>query len=114
MGYYNGSGVTSGGGSTVTPFESRIWYGYHTAYQKRTSTVNRKLGVSLATAQQAEGSSSLNHHTFVNGMITRTYFNCKGSETQVSYSQIGDSNLYELTTTTTDINVREDNGAWQS
>ena len=114
MGYYNGNGVVSGGGSAVTPFESRIWYGYHTAYQKRTTKVNRKLGVALATAEAADSSSSLNHHTFTQGMVTRTYFNCKGTEVNVSYSQIGDSNLYELTTTTTVIKVREDNGAWQT
>ena len=114
MGYYNGSGVTTGGGAVVTPFESRIWYGYHTAFQKRRTKVNRKLGVSLATAEAADGSSSLAHHTFTQGMVTRTYFNCKGTDVQVSYSQIGDSNLYELTTTTTTIQVREDNGAWQS
>ena len=114
MGYYTGTGVTSGGGSTVAAFESRIWDGYHTAFQKKTTVVNRKPGVSLATAQAAEGSVNMSHHTFGSGFLTRTYFNCKGTQVNVSYSQIGESNLYELTTTTDTIQVKEDNGAWQS
>ena len=113
MGYYTGNGVTTSGGSSVSPFETRIWYGVHTCYQRKTTTVNRRAGVSLSTAQAAKGSSDLKEHTFGSGN-TRTYFNCKGTVVNVSYSQIGDSNLYELVTTTDQLEAREDNGGWQS
>ena len=115
MGYYTGNGVTSAGGESVNVFQSMWWYGYHTAYQKKITTVNRKPGVSLSTAQAAHASISMSNHTFPDGpYVTRNYYGCKGSQVNVSYSQIGESNLYELVTTTDTIQVKEDNGDWQS
>lgn len=114
MGYYTGAGVTSGGGSTVSTLESRFWYGFHTVFQQKTTVVTRKPGVSLQTAKAEQSSINMQNYSFSSNGGTRNYFNCKGSQVNVSYSQIGDSNLYELTITSDTIKVKEDNGAWVS
>ena len=114
MGYYSGDGEITGGGSTVNQFQSMLWYGYHTAYQRKTTTVRRKAGVSLSTAQAEAGAINMQNQQFTSGGGTRTYFNSKGTQKNVSYSQINGSNLYELTITSDTIQVKEDGGDWQS
>ena len=56
MGYYTGDGETSSGGSTVSLRSTGPAVGgaYYT-YQRVISTVTAKHGVSLATAQAAQG-----------------------------------------------------------
>lgn len=116
MGYYSGSGIVSSGGSTPSSGGSYALpkYGNRGFLKKMTkTTVTRYPGVSLATAQGSLGS---------NNMIARAaweadssgYFydvifpDCSGSSTGYSYSQIGDSNLYELVKTETQVSVAVD------
>jgi len=114
MGYYSGNGVTSGGGSNCAPFQTYMWGGFHTVYQRTTSTVTRKSGVSLEVAQNEVGSCNLSSNTFYIGSSWYNSFNCKGTRKNVSYSQIGDTNLYELTITNETIQAKMDNGSWVS
>ncbi len=99
MGYYSGNGETTGGGSTTRPFQQYIWNGHHTAYQTDKTVVTRKAGVSLSTAQNTSSSCSLSLGTFSYGSSTYYAPGINGSQTDVNYSQINGSNLYELTVT---------------
>lgn len=115
MGYYNGSGVTTSGGKSVSVHESFVWYGAHNIYQMHDTTTVSYRGVSLATAKsKAGGTISMSAHQFVwsNGAFYHWSPNCKGSQTSVSYSQIGDSNLYEVHVTTDVIKAKLDDGGW--
>lgn len=118
MGYYTGNGVTSGGGSAVQLHESTYWYGEHRVYQLVTTVVNKKEGVALGTAQAAVGAISMNNQTWSQGMVTFISHNCKGSKTNYTYNQIGDSNLYSLVATQETIKVQDGIGwaptGWQS
>ena len=114
MGYYNGSGCVAGGGSTVSLFEHFIWYGTHNVYQLTDSVTTRKGGVSKATAQAEKGSIDMQTHQFTWGSAWHWSPNCKGRKKDVTYSQISDSNLYELTITEDVIKAKLDNGAWVS
>lgn len=112
MGYYNGNGMISGGGSTTNVFQTLIWYGFHTCYQKKTTENTTLPGVSLARAKSEVGAISMSHLTIQQGGITRTYLNAKGTQKNVSHSQINGSNLYELSITNDSIAAKEDNGGW--
>ena len=116
MGYYSGDGVTTGGASEVTAFAYyKVWGSTHTIYQRRTSATVRKSGVSKTTAQAAEGTVSLSDHQFASGQADAYLaLQSKGSKTSCTYSQIGDSNLYELNTTTEAFAVKKDSGSWQT
>lgn len=114
MGYYNGNGETTGGGSSVSLYEHFIWYGAHNVYQRTTSTTTRKSGVSLATAKAEQGDLNMQTHQFTFGASWHWSPNCKGTKKQVSYSQIGGSNLYELSITNETIQAKLDNGGWVS
>lgn len=114
MGYYTGDGETTGGGSNVSLYEHFIWYGAHNIYQRTTSTSTRKSGVSLAVAQAEQGDINMQTHQFVYGSAWHWSQNCKGTKTTVSYSQIGGSNLYELSITNETIQAKLDNGGWVS
>ena len=112
MGYYSGSGVTTGGGSVVSlrsngPSTGGAYY----TYQRTTTTVNQKNGVSLATAQAAAGDMNLNFWTWPGGMVEPA---CRGTRSSTSYSQIDGSNLYALTTTSETIQVRGKQGSYDS
>lgn len=112
MGYYNGNGVTSGGGSTasLTRTGPAIGGAYY-VYQRVRSTVTRKSGVSLSTAQGESGDVNLGYWQWPGGLIEP---GCKGTRKQVSYSQIGDSNLYDLTITNETVQVRGKQGSYDS
>lgn len=118
MGYYSGQGETTGGGSTVSLYEHFAFGGAHNVYQRTTSYTNRKAGVSLATAQAAQGDCNMQTHQFAwsitGGTAKHWSPNCKGSKSSVSYSQINGSNLYELVTETETIQAKLDNGVWVS
>lgn len=118
MGYYTGNGVVTGGGSSVGLYEHFFWFGAHNVYQRTNSSTNKKAGVSLSTAQAAQGSCDMQSHQFswsiANGTANHLSPNCKGSKSNVSYSQIDGSNLYELVTETETVQAKLDNGSWVS
>ena len=116
MGYYSGSGETTGGGSVVTlrstgPAVGGAYY----IFQRTTTTVTQKNGVRLTTAQDESGDMSLNYWQWPGGAVEAA---CRGTKKSVSYSQINGSNLYALQITNETIEVRGkqrtyDSG-WQS
>ena len=114
MGYYTGSGETTGGAANVSLYESFIWYGAHNVYQRTVSTTTRKSGVSLAVAQAETGDINMASYQFTWSGNYHWSNNCKGTRRQVSYSQIGGSNLYELSITNETIQARLDGGSWIS
>lgn len=117
MGYYTGNGVTTGGGSSVSTLQNFIWYGSgHNVYQQINTTTVTKRGVSLSVAQSAKGSADLQTAQLWDAAHNLYCWsaNCKGTRKNVSYSQIGDSNLYELTETTEIIKAKLDDGGWVS
>lgn len=115
MGYYQGEGIVSGGGSTPSSGGSfSLPRSGVRGFLKKlsTTTVTKYPGVSRKTAQDSTGS---------NNMKTRgaweqvgTYFydvlfpDCSGNMTGYSFNQIGDSNLYELVKTYTSVSVSVD------
>ena len=113
MGYYTGTGVVVGGSDSISQFERYMWGGAHTVFQRCVETVTKKSGVSLSAAQGVTSSKNLSNATFWNGSLSKTSFNCKGTDQDVAYSQIAGSNLYELTITNRTLSARNDNGAWQ-
>lgn len=112
MGYYTGNGMTTNGGSTVSLRSSGPAVGgaYYT-YQRTTTTVNVKNGVSLSTAQGVSGDISLNYWQWPGGAVEPA---CRGTRSSASYTQIGGSNLYALTTTSETIQVRGKQGTYDS
>ena len=114
MGYYTGNGETTGGGSSVSLYEHFIWYGAHNVYQRTKSTTTRKSGVSLETAKNESGDINMQTFQFNWGGNWHWSPNCKGTKKQVSYSQIGGSNLYELSITNETIQAKLDGGGWIS
>lgn len=113
MGYYTGSGETTGGGSEVSLLAVwYIWGNENNIYQQRTYTTVRKAGVSLATAQAAGSEASMTGNRFSSGLAWYFAQSCKGWKTTRSYSQINGSNLYELTETREQLKVRLNNNGW--
>ena len=111
MGYYTGSGVVVGGGEQVNQFGSLVYNGAHIVYQKTVSTVTKKAGVSLQTAQSEHSSCTLRTSTFPFANIY-PFVGCRGRKKDVSYSQIADSNLYELDITESEMSAKGDEGQW--
>ena len=109
MGYYNGNGVTSGGGENIRQFGSLVYGGAHIVMQKTVSTVTRKSGVSLQTAQAERSSLALRTWTFPWADIY-PWVGCTGTQKDAAYTQIGDSNLYELTITNKTMTASGDGG----
>ena len=112
MGAYQGNGIVSGGGSTTNMFQTMIWYGFHTCYQKKTTVNTVYPGVWITRAQQEVSAINMSHLAISSGNITRTYFNAKGTQKTATYTQINNSNLYELSVTNDRIAAKEDNGGW--
>lgn len=112
MGYYTGNGTTSSGGSNVAPFHTYLWNGFHTVYQRTTTTVTQKNGVSLAAAKAEQGDCNLSSHTFTIGSSYYNAYNCKGTQKHVNYAQINGSNLYALTIVNESLAAKLDNGNW--
>ena len=117
MGYYTGSGVVTGGGSVVNLRSTgpSIAGAYYT-YNRTKTTVTTRNGVSLATAQDAQGTMDMSYYQYpstspVYGTVEP---GCKGTRTAVSYSQISGSNLYSLTVTSDIIHFRGKVGTWDS
>ena len=112
MGYYAGSGVVTGGGSTVSLRSTgpAIGGAYYT-YQRTNATVTQKNGVSLATAQGESGDMNLTYWQWPGGVYEPA---CRGTKRDVSYSQINGSNLYALTITESTVQVRGKQGSYDS
>ena len=112
MGYYSGNGQTSSGGSVVSlrstgPAVGGAYY----AYQRTTSVVTQKNGVSLATAQAESGNMNLTYWEWPGGAVEAA---CRGTKTSTAYSQINGSNLYALTITDETIEIRGKQGTYDS
>lgn len=116
MGYYTGTGIVASGGSVPSSGGAFMLpkYGGRGFLKKTTTTTVTKFpGVSLATAQGNTG---------VNNMVARAawesdstgYFydvvfpDCSGNSTSYTYTQISDSNLYEVIKTETTVTVAVD------
>ena len=114
MGYYAGNGSVIGGGTSIDVFETFPYYGTHHIHQKVKTTRTRLAGVSFATAtsQAYDGWCNMYSHTFISGGIYYTSVNCYGTKRRSSYSQINDSNLYELVVEDESIQANLDSGAW--
>lgn len=112
MGYYTGNGVTASGGDNVRLFGSIVYNGVHNVYQKTTTTVTRKSGVSLTTAQNEKGSLSLSEKVFA-WANAYPWNGCKGTGKTVNYQQINGSNLYELTITNETYKVSDGTTEWE-
>lgn len=112
MGYYTGVGETSGGGSVVSLRSTGPAVGgaYYT-YQRVISTVTAKHGVSLATAQAAQGDMNMTYWQWPGGAVEPA---SRGTRANASYSQISGSNLYELTVTNETVQVRGKQGTYDS
>ena len=112
MGYYSGSGETTGGGSVVTLRSTGPAVGgaYYT-FQRTTTVVTAKNGVSLATAQAESGDMNLTYWQWPGGAVEAA---CRGTKESVSYSQINGSNLYALQITNETIQVRGKQGSYDS
>ena len=108
MGYYTGNGVVVGGGEETHPLKSFYEWGAFAVRQKSIHSTVRKSGVSLATAQAAHASDSLTAVSGGSGTLAWIVFDAEGTRITVSYTQIDDSNLYDLSITT------ETLSAWKS
>lgn len=108
MGYYTGSGVVVGGSESGRTLKSFYEWGAFAIRQKTVSSTVRKPGVSLATAQAEHSADNLTAVSGGSGSLAWIIFDAEGTRKVVSYSQIADSNLYELNITT------ETLSAWKS
>ena len=106
MGYYAGNGIVTGGGENIRPIKNLWWYGSHTLLQKSVSYTLSKPGVSLSDAQSEHATSDL--LPVSDGSYNQTWvlYDVRGRRTSVNYSQIGGSNLYELSVTTETLTVK--------
>lgn len=110
MGYYTGAGVVTGGGESIRPIKNLWWYGSHTLLQKTETLVTTKPGVSLHTAQAEHATSDLAPASDGSGDSSWVLYDVRGTRTTPHYSQIGGSNLYELTVTTETLSVKYASG----
>lgn len=108
MGYAAGSEVITSGGESTRTLKSFYEWGAFAIRQKSVVTTKKYTGVSLATCQSYHASDNLTAINGGSGSLAWIIFDAEGTKTTVSYSQIGDSNLYDLTITTENLN------AWQS
>lgn len=97
MGYYNGSGVVTGGGSVITAQDCVISDGTLIRERKTTTKTTVKNGVSLATAQAATPSRDCCCNDITCGNYSWPTPHASGRTVNYTYSQINGSNLYTLT-----------------
>ena len=114
MGYYSGTGVTSGGGEDVSIAQTLLVGTTLNVFRKDIVTTNRKSGVSLANAQGAHCSISTSNGDLTWGSWAVPMPNRSGTIVKTSYSQIGDSNLYELVTETDEFHHKLNSSNWDS
>ena len=116
MGYYQGSGIvsggssipSSGGGGSLPRMNIRFFI------KKVTKTTTTKYpGVSLNTAKGKTGINNMKARAMWESNSNGYFFDiifpdCSGNSTSYSYAQIGDSNLYELVETYTEVTASVD------
>lgn len=78
--------------------------GAHAVRQQSRVTTVKKSGVSLANAKTENSSYNLSPVYGGSGDLAWIIYDAEGTQTSVSYSQIGDSNLYDLVITTEQLN----------
>ncbi len=105
MGYYQGSGIVSGGGESTRPLKSFYEWGTFAIRQKSVTQTVKYPGVSKATAEGTHCGENLTAVNGGSGDLAWIIFDAEGTRTDVSYSQISDSNLYELYVTTETLSV---------
>ena len=115
MGYYTGNGVVVSGGQSTSVFFHFAWNGAHNVLQKCVSETKKLSGVSLQRAQGTSCSNSLATKQLFNNARTLNCWsaNCSGVKEDANYSQIGESNLYELTVVKNTFTAKLDDGEWQ-
>ena len=101
MGYYKGNGVVSGGGEAYSVLRTFaiLGGGSFKVSQKNVYVNRRKSGVSLQQAQAEHESHDLHAVYGGSGTLAWIVFDAYGTRKTPTYSQIGDSNLYELNIT---------------
>ena len=114
MGYYTGNGVTSGGNDRISIAQTFLIGATVNLFRRDIITVNVKSGVSLQTAQAVESSITTANGDLHWGVYTIPVPNRNGTIVSPSYSKIGDSNLYELTTETDVFHHKLNNSNWDS
>lgn len=112
MGYYTGSGVVVGGGSSANlrstgPAIGGAYY----VYQRTNRKTTEKNGVSINVAMMSQSDANMSYWQWPGGMIEP---GAKGSRRSVSFSQINGSNLYKLSITEDVIQVRGVQGSYDS
>lgn len=118
MGYYTGNGVVKGGAQDVGVIKESFLLGtLHRVYQRSSSTTTKISGVALSTAQSlCVGLANLTDLQITQSGGTATAWDvilaCQGTKQSGSYSQIGDSNLYEVTLTNVTLEASE--SGWTS
>ena len=113
MGYYNGNGVTSGGGNTIQSLGVLVFNGVHNVWQRIVSVNTKKSGVSEAMAKAEQPFVNLVHHIFPWANLY-PWTQAKGTRKNATYSQIGDSNLYELNITNETLSCSDNGSTWNS
>lgn len=109
MGYYTGNGVTNGGGESIRTIGTLVYQGAHIVMQKTVSTTIVKRGVSLDTAQSERCALSLATKTF-DWANMYPWVGCCGTQKDVAFQKINESNLYELTITNSTMTASGDGG----
>ena len=112
MGYYTGNGVTSGGGEEISIAQTALVGEVLNVFRKDVRSVVRKSGVSLADAKASHSSMTSSKAQLWDGAWFFWVASAKGTKKDVTYSQIGDSNLYELNESTDVFTSKLNNGAW--
>lgn len=105
MGYATSNGVIQSGGETTRLLKSFTEGGVWGVRQKSVTTSTHRSGVSLATCQSYHASDNLTSVAGGSGAYEWVVIDAEGTRTYVQYSQIGDSNLYDLTVTTEKLNA---------
>ena len=100
MGYYTGTGVVAGGSESGRTLKSFYEWGAFAIRQRTVSSTVRKPGVSLDEAKGEHSADNLTAVSGGSGSLAWIIFDAEGTRKVVSYSQIADSNLYELNITT--------------
>ena len=111
-------GTVKGGSADISVIKETFLLGVlHRLYQKSTGIVRRYAGVSLSTAQTlCTASATLYNYKMTqssgNATAWDTALSCCGTKQRASYSQIGDSNLYEVQVEDITLGVSESGSSW--
>lgn len=105
MGYAAAKSVIQSGGESTRLLKSFTEGGVWGVRQKSVATTTHMSGVSLATCQSYHASDSLTSVGGGSGQYEWVVVDAEGTRTTVQYSQIGDSNLYDLNITTETLNA---------